>query len=106
VADRHQLRADALRAAVLDGPGHAERSLRAAAAGRGDLPEPLRAYVDKVHRQAFAITDGDLAALKAAGYSEDQIFELTASAAVGAGLERLAAGLAAIAASGRKKEAG
>lgn len=98
----HQARADALRAAVLDSDGHTDRSVRAAAAGGGELPEPLRGYVDKVRRHAYKVTAGDVAALKAAGYTEDQIFELTASAAVGAGMARLEAGLAAIAGLGRE----
>jgi hypothetical protein len=34
--------------------------------------------------------------LRAAGYSEDQIFEATVSCALGAGLRRLDAGLSAI----------
>ena len=42
---------------------------------------------------AYAITDGDVQALKDAGYSEDVIFEQTVSVAVAAGLERLEAAL-------------
>jgi alkylhydroperoxidase family enzyme len=97
MADRHRASADALRAAVLDSDGHTDRTLRAAAAGDGELPEALRAYVDKIHRHAYTVTDEDIAALRAAGYTEDQIFEVTAAAAVGAGMTRLEAGLAAIA---------
>jgi alkylhydroperoxidase/carboxymuconolactone decarboxylase family protein YurZ len=37
-----------------------------------------------------------VAALRAAGYSEDAIFEIVASVAVGAGLGRLERGLAAL----------
>jgi len=39
-----------------------------------------------------------VAALQAAGYTEDQLFELTVSAAVGAARVRLEAGLRALAA--------
>ena len=42
------------------------------------------------------MTDADMDALRKAGYSEDAIFDITASAAVGAGLGRLERGLAAL----------
>jgi alkylhydroperoxidase family enzyme len=50
-------------------------------------------YVEQVRAGAYAITDEDVEALKAAGHSEDEIFEQTVSAAVAAGLLRLEAGL-------------
>jgi alkylhydroperoxidase family enzyme len=49
-----------------------------------------------VRRGAYTVADRDVAELKAAGYSEDEIFEQTLSAAVAAGLERLTAGLGAM----------
>jgi alkylhydroperoxidase family enzyme len=49
-----------------------------------------------VRRHAYKVTDDDVEALKAAGFSEDEIFEHTVSAATAAGLERLDAGLAAL----------
>jgi alkylhydroperoxidase family enzyme len=60
-----------------------------------DRPAPpeLAAYLDKVRRNAYAITDEDIEALTSAGYSDDVIFELTVAAAVAAGVERRAAGL-------------
>lgn len=65
---------------------------RAAQPDRPALPE-LAAYLDKVRRHAYKVTDADVQALKDAGYSDDEIFEQTVSAAVAAGLERLEAGL-------------
>jgi alkylhydroperoxidase family enzyme len=56
-------------------------------------PPKFAAYLDKVRRHAYRTTDEDVQALKDAGYSEDEIFEQTVSAAVAAGLERLDAGL-------------
>ena len=56
-------------------------------------PAELEGYLDKVRKHAYRIADDDVAALKAAGYSEDAIFEQTVSVAVGAGLSRLAAAL-------------
>lgn len=85
-----------LRDAVLSGPGTLDAALRAAALGGKPLPEPLGAYVTKVRERAYEVTDDDVAALRAAGYSEDQIFEATICAAVGVGLHQLERGLAAM----------
>jgi alkylhydroperoxidase family enzyme len=89
-------RVAALRAAVFGSPGQVEPDLRLAVGHMHDVPEPLRAYVEKVHRHAHRITDEEVEALKQAGYSQDQLFEITVSAAVGAGLSRLERGLAAL----------
>lgn len=87
---------DRLRDAVLTGPGVLDPRLRAAALGRATLPEPLGSYVAQVRTQAYRIADADVDALRAAGYSEDQIFDATVCAAVGAGLRQLERALAAI----------
>lgn len=86
-----QRRFERLGRRVLHGPGRLDARWRQAAARRDTaaLPEELRHYVAKVHDHAYRIVDDDLAALRAAGYSEDQVFELTVAAAVGAGLDRL-----------------
>ncbi len=52
--------------------------------------------MDKVARQAYKVTDDDIAALRQAGYSLDTIFEVTLSAALGAGMSRLERGLAVL----------
>jgi alkylhydroperoxidase family enzyme len=70
--------------------------LREASVPDRDPPPGLEAYLDKVRRTAYLITDEDVQALKAAGYSEDVIFENTVSVAVAAGFERLEAGLEAL----------
>jgi alkylhydroperoxidase family enzyme len=49
----------------------------------------LEAYLEKVHQHAYRVTDEDVAALKAAGVSEDEIFEQTVAAAIAEGLRRL-----------------
>ena len=67
--------------------------LRDAAQPDRTVPAELAPYVKKVRLHAYKVTDGDVDALKAAGFSEDDIFEQTVSAAVAAGLERLHAGL-------------
>jgi len=67
--------------------------LRAAAEPERAAPDELDDYLEKVRLHAYKVTDRDVGELKAAGYSEDEIFEHTVSSAVAAGLERLEAGL-------------
>ncbi len=68
-------------------------SLREAAQPERPAPPEFIVYLEKVRRLAYEITDRDVEDLKDAGYSEDEIFEHTVSAAVSAGLDRLEAGL-------------
>ena len=84
-----------LREAVLTSSGATEPSLRAAIEARsatiggrprpttGAVPFALQPYVEQVARHAYRVTDEDVDALRRAGYSEDAIFETTASAALG-----------------------
>ena len=60
------------------------------------IPANLTNYLDKVARNAYKVTDKDIARLKAAGYSEDEIFEITWNVAVGAGVGRMKRGLMAV----------
>jgi alkylhydroperoxidase family enzyme len=53
-------------------------------------------YLDKVRRHAYRVTDADVEALRAHGFSEDEIFEQTVSVAVAEGLSRLGAALEVI----------
>ena len=64
-------------------------------AAQPDRPAPpqLAAYLDQVRSRAYTVTDVDVQALKDAGFSDDEIFEQTVSAAVAAGLHRLDKGL-------------
>ena len=75
-----------------------ERIAELRAASRPDRPAPaaFAPYLEKVRRHAYDITDADVQRLKDAGFSENEIFEHTISAAVAAGLELLDAGLAAL----------
>jgi alkylhydroperoxidase family enzyme len=50
-------------------------------------------YTAKVCDHADRVTDTDIEDLKVAGYNEDEIYEITVSAAVGAALGSLDAGL-------------
>lgn len=95
--DPYTERMQRLEQAVLAGPGQLAVSVRQAAAFSRAVPAELEQYVQKVSQFAYKVTDEDVAALREAGYSEDQIFELTVSIALGAGLSRLKAGQAALA---------
>src|SRR6267143_867631 len=93
---------------VLAAPGHTPRELRrrvfaraaqlggTSGSGAEDVPPALAAYVDKVARHAYTVTDEDVGALQRAGTSDDALFEVTVSAALGAALGRLERGLAAL----------
>jgi hypothetical protein len=59
-----------------------------------EVPAELAPYVDKVTRWAYKVVDRDIDGLRAAGWSEDAIFEATLCAATGAGLARFERGLA------------
>lgn len=89
-----------LTARLLEGPGQTQAALRQQIAGRNrslspvSLPGSLEEYVDKVHHHAYRITDADVASLREVGYTEEAIFELTLSAALGAALLRVERGLA------------
>jgi alkylhydroperoxidase family enzyme len=68
---------------VLEGDGKASRAERRAAFDDATFTEPLRGLISKVAKHPTQITDDDVAAVKASGLSEDQIFELVVCAAVG-----------------------
>jgi hypothetical protein len=53
-------------------------------------------YVEEVRDQSYRITEADIDALKAAKLSEDEIFEITVAAALGAALRSLDAGMRAL----------
>jgi hypothetical protein len=81
---------------VLGGDGKAMRAERRAAFENRGLADPLRMLVDKIARQPTRITNEDIAAVKASGKSEDQIFELVICAAVGQAMRQYKAALAAL----------
>ena len=72
----------------------AELGGRPAGESREEIPLDLADYVDKVALHAYKTTDADIEGLRKAGYSEDAIFEITLSAAVGAGMARFERGMA------------
>ena len=72
-------------------------NLRRAAQPTRPTPPEFARYLEKVRLHAYKVTDADVENLKDAGFSEDEIFEHTVSAAVSAGLDRLGAALAVLA---------
>lgn len=65
--------------------------LRRIAAATEPAPPEMVAYLGKVRDHAYTVTDADIDELKAAGFSEDEIFEQTVAVAIGEGLRRLEA---------------
>lgn len=74
----------------------ATRSGTTAPDASGLMASEVRELVEKIDRRPWTVSDEDFARMRQAGYSEDQIFELTVAAAVGAGARRFEAGLRAI----------
>src|SRR5689334_5410201 len=68
---------------VLEGDGKASHAQRRAAFDNAGLSEPLGTLVNKVAKYAYKITDEDIAAARAAGLSEDELFEIIICAALG-----------------------
>jgi hypothetical protein len=87
----------ALIARVLDGAGKAPTELRRAAFDNAGLGEPVRTLIDKVAHHAYRVTDEDVAAIHAAGRTEDQIFEIVVCAAIGQASRQYTNALAALA---------
>ena len=85
---------------ALHGPGKASGDARRAAFDNTSAT----ALVAKVAKNAWKITDEDIAAAKHAGLSEDEIFELVVCAAYGQATRQLEAALAAVDAADAKTE--
>jgi hypothetical protein len=81
---------------VLGGDGKASKEQRRAAFDNKGVAEGARALVEKVAKNAWKVTDEDVAAVKSAGVSEDQIYELCVSAALGQATRQLESALAAL----------
>ncbi len=94
--------------AILTTPGETDPTLRRAIQEQAaqwssnspqqleQVPPELATYIKKVALYAYRVTDEDVEALRRAGYDDDAIFEITLSAALGAGMIRLERGLAAL----------
>jgi hypothetical protein len=106
---RYRDQLEALVQSILSIPGESDIGLRRAVAvralalgvkfertGAEEIPSVLERYLDKVLHDAHQVSDADVRALEQGGYSDDAIFELTLSVALGAALGRLDCGLRAL----------
>ena len=87
----------ALEDRIVNGAGQSSPEQRARAFGNAGLAPPLDGLIDQVATRPTQVTDADFAAAQAAGFSEDQLFELVICAAVGQSARLYDAGLAALA---------
>ena len=88
----------ALQDRILNGEGRAPAEQRARAFSNAGLAPPLDGLLSKVAANPAQVTGADFAAAKAAGFSEDELFELVICAAVGQSARLYDAGVAALAA--------
>jgi hypothetical protein len=95
--DRKRAAYRALQDRILNGAGRASPEQRARAFGNAGLSQPLDGLLGKVATQPTQVTDADFAAARAAGFSEDELFELVICAAVGQSARLYDAGLAGLA---------
>jgi hypothetical protein len=87
----------ALQDRILNGEGRSSPEQRARAFDNAEISQPLAGLLGKVATRPAQVTDADFAAARAAGFSEDELFELVICAAVGQSAKRYDAGLAALA---------
>ncbi len=108
------------RARLLSAPGVTEPVLRravegyaaglwGASRGAAEVPSELHRYLEKLGKHAYKIIDEDVERLRAAGYGDEALYELTFAGAFGAavaGLERTFEALHGAAAPEHKAQAG
>jgi hypothetical protein len=85
-----------LRHNVFEAPATTSPELRKAAATGESLAEPWQSYTAMVRDHSYRISDTDIKQLTATGHSEDEIFETTVAATVGAALRSFDAGHATL----------
>jgi hypothetical protein len=83
-----------IEARVTSGEGTLPAADREALLG-GAVKGPLAPLAEKLERYSHRITDEDFQALRAAGFSDAQLFEACVSSVLGSASRRCAAGLAA-----------
>jgi AhpD family alkylhydroperoxidase len=93
---RHGDAVENLRHAVLEAPATTDPALRTAAATGDPLPEPWQSYATAVRDASYKITDTDIDRLTGAGHTEEEIFEVTVAAALGAAVHGFDAGRRAL----------
>ena len=96
----------ALQDRILNGEGRASPEQRARAFSNAGVSQPLDELLGKVATRPTQVTDADFVAARAAGFSEDELFELVICAAVGQTARLYDAGLAALAEAVADEEGG
>jgi hypothetical protein len=81
---------------ILEEEGKASPSDRRAAFNNHGLDEPLGTLADKVATRAYSVSNEDIAAVRAASLSEDEIFEIAVCAAIGQATRQYEIALAAL----------
>jgi len=81
---------------ILEGAGRASCAERRLAFDNAGLGEPMRTLIGKVAHHPYNVTDADIAAARASGHSEDQIFEMVIAAAIGQATRQYNAALATL----------
>jgi len=81
---------------VVDGEGRSNSQQRRAAFAGDFAPTGAAGLTEKVAKHAYKVADEDIAAAKAAGLTEDQIFELVVCTAIGEANRQLENALAAL----------
>ena len=87
---------------VLEGDGAASRAQRRSAFDNASLEGPVGTLIENVAKHAYKVTDEMVAAARAAGLDEDQIFEMVVCAALGEATRQYETALAALEAAGAK----
>ncbi|WP_275294906.1 hypothetical protein [Amycolatopsis sp. La24] len=88
---KHEDPVENLRYSVFTAPASTDPALRKAAASGDGLPAPLQPFTEKVRDASYRLTDADFAELTTK-YQEDEVYEITVAAAVGAALRSFDAG--------------
>jgi hypothetical protein len=104
--DKKRAAHQALVVRVLEGEGRTPREQRRAAFDNAEPGGPLQPLIGKVAERPARITDEDIAAVRASGRTEDEIFELVVCAAVGQATRQYEAALGALRRATVGKEAG
>ena len=103
--DRKRAAYQALADRILTGPGTTSAAHRASAFASAGIAPAVDPLLTKVANRPTHITDADYATAKAAGFTDDQLFELVIAAAVGRSARMYDAGLAALAVAAGPDEA-
>lgn len=102
--DKKRAAHEALVRRILEGEGHASHAHRRAAFDNAGLSAPLSTLVDKVAMQPTRVADNDIAAARASGLTEDEIFELVVCAALGQATRQYETALEALAAAATERD--